>query len=121
MIKGFARKYFEGKKCLFCDKYGLYRLADKRVKCKHCLRYYSLSKLKRELQILYYFYLEISARKSSKEMKINYRQVHRKFMQFRKCIFNYSEQQIVNHPTASFCLRANPSDDGEGHQITKSD
>ena len=25
---------------------------------------------------------------------------------------------LVNHPTASFCLMANPSDDGVGHQIT---
>ena len=88
-----SNMYFLGRKCIFCDKYGLYRLADKRVKCKQCLRYYSLDKLKRDLQILYYFYLEISARKTSRELNINYRQVHRKFMQFRKNIFNHSEQQ----------------------------
>jgi len=66
MIKGVARKYFEGKTCIFCDNYGLYRLADKRVKCKSCNKYYSSKKLKRDLQILYYFYLEISARKTAK-------------------------------------------------------
>ena len=93
MIKGVARKYFEGKKCLFCDKYGLYRLADKRVKCKHCKRRYHLPTLKKELQILYYFYLELSARKTAKELNINYRLVHRNFMKFRKSIFVYSEQQ----------------------------
>jgi len=94
MIKGVARKYFEGKNCLFCDKHGLYRLADKRVKCKNCLKYYSLNKLKKELQILYYFYLELSARKTAKELNINYRLVHRNFMKFRKCILAYSEQQV---------------------------
>ena len=93
MIRGFARKYFEAKKCLFCDNYGLYRLADKRVKCKHCSRYYSIKKLKIDLQILYYFYLEVSARKASKELEINYRQVHRKFMQFRKSIALYCNSQ----------------------------
>jgi len=94
MIKGVARKYFEGKKCLFCDKYGLYRLADKRVKCKHCKRRYHLPTLKKELQILYYFYLELSARKTAKELNINYRLVHRNFMKFRRNIFDYSEQQV---------------------------
>jgi len=45
------------------------------------------------LQILYYFYLEISARKTAKELSINYRLVHRKFMQFRKRIADYCNQE----------------------------
>jgi transposase-like protein len=57
MIKGFARKFFEGKKCLFCGKYDFYRLKDKRVKCKNCNRKYSIKKLKRDLELLYYFLL----------------------------------------------------------------
>ena len=98
MIKGIARKYFEGKTCIFCDKYGLYRLADKRVKCKHCKRRYHLPALKRDLQLLYYFYLEISARKTAKELNINYQLVHRKFMDFRKRIYNFctNEAQKLN-------------------------
>ena len=93
MIKGVARKYFEGKSCIFCGKYGLYKLYDKRVKCKCCKKKYSLIKLKRELEILYYFYLEISARKTSKELNFSYRLVHRKFMQFRKKIADYCNQE----------------------------
>ncbi|MBU0760864.1 MAG: IS1595 family transposase [Nanoarchaeota archaeon] len=89
MIRGIARKFFEGKKCLFCDNYGLYRLADKRVKCKHCNKYYSIKKLKRDLKILYYFYLEVSAKKTAGEMNLDYGVVHRKFMQFRKSIADY--------------------------------
>jgi len=38
------------------------------------------------MQILYYFYLELSARKTAKELDSNYRLIHRKFMQFRKRI-----------------------------------
>jgi transposase len=89
MIKGYARKYFEGKTCVFCGKYGLYKLSDKRVKCKHCQKKYSLTKLKRDLQILYYFYLEISARRAANELNINYKTVQSRFMHFRKCISNY--------------------------------
>jgi len=93
MIKGVARKYFEGKTCIFCDKYWLYKLKNKKVKCKHCKKYYSLNKLKRDMQVLYYFYLELSARKTAKELVINYRLIHRKFMQFRKLIAEYCNNQ----------------------------
>jgi transposase len=81
--------YFLGRKCIFCDKYGLYRLADKRVKCKHCNKKYSLQKLQDDMQILYYFYLEISARKTTRELDFRYKSIHKKFMEFRKSIADY--------------------------------
>ena len=93
MIKGFARKFFEGKTCIFCDKYELYKLKNNRVKCKNCKRYYSLKRLKRNIQILYYFYLELSARKTAKELELNYQLVHRKFMHFRKLIAVYCNNE----------------------------
>jgi transposase len=45
------------------------------------------------MQILYYFYIEVSARKTAKELNFNYRLVHRKFMQFRKKIAGYCNQE----------------------------
>ena len=87
--------YFLGRKCIFCNKYGLYKLKDKQVKCKHCKKYYSLKKLRRDLQILYYFYLEISARRAANELEINYNAVHRKFMQFRRKIADYCNQEAI--------------------------
>ena len=45
------------------------------------------------MQVLYYFYLELSARKTAKELVINYRLIHRKFMQFRKLIAEYCNNQ----------------------------
>ena len=98
MKKGLSDMYFLGRKCMFCDKYGLYRLKDKRVKCKHCKKYYSLRKLRKNLEVLYYFYLEVSARKTAKEMQLDYSVVHRKFMDFRKCIANYCvrEARLLN-------------------------
>ena len=85
--------YFLGRKCIFCDKYGLYRLADKRVKCKHCNKKYSLTQLKRDLLVLYYFYLEISARKTARELELDYDTVQSRFMQFRKKIADYCNQE----------------------------
>ncbi|MCK5449489.1 IS1595 family transposase [Candidatus Pacearchaeota archaeon] len=93
MIKGFARKYFEGKCCIYCGKYGLLRLKDGRLKCKNCYKYYSIKKLKTDIQILYYFYLEISGRKTAREMNLNYKTIQSRFMNFRKCIKNYSDNQ----------------------------
>ena len=87
--------YFLGRKCIFCDNYGLYRLKDKRVKCKNCNRRYSLKKLKRDMQILYYFYLEISAKKTASEMDLDYGVIHRKFMQFRKSIASYCNAEAI--------------------------
>ena len=93
MKRTLSDMYFLGRKCIFCDKYGLYRLADKRVKCKNCNKYYSLKKLRRDLEILYYFYLEVSAKKTSKELDLDYGVVHRKFMQFRKLIAEYCNKE----------------------------
>ena len=60
--------YKMGRKCIFCHRYGLYKLADDRVKCKDCKAYYSLGKLRKDLDILHYFSLEISAHKTAKDL-----------------------------------------------------
>lgn len=85
--------YFLGRKCIFCEKYGLYKLKNKKVKCKHCGKYYSLRKLQRDMLILYYFYLELSAKKTAQEIELDYGVVHRKFMQFRNLIAEYCKQE----------------------------
>ena len=86
-------RYFLGRKCIFCGNNKLYRLKDKRLKCKNCKKYYSIKKLKRDLELLYYFYLEISARRAANELKLNYKSVHKKFMNFRKSIYNYQNNE----------------------------
>ena len=94
MKKVLSDMYFLGRKCIFCDKYGLYKLKNKKVKCKHCKKYYSLNKLQRDMQIIYYFYLEISARKAAHEINLDYSVVHRKFMQFRKLIGEHCNNEV---------------------------
>ena len=46
--------------------------------------------------ILYYFYLEISARKAAKELKLNYKTVQSRFMQFRKLIAVFCNKEAKN-------------------------
>src|SRR6266540_3217985 len=86
-------RYFLGRRCVYCNSNKIYRLKDKRIKCKICEKKYSLNQLKRDMQILYYFYLELSAKKTSKEMELDYGSIHRKFMQFRKSIAEYCNQE----------------------------
>ena len=43
--------------------------------------------------ILYYFYLEISARRAANELNLDYRVIHRKFTNYRKSIADYCNQE----------------------------
>ncbi len=45
------------------------------------------------MQILYYFYLELSARKTAKELELDYKTVQSRFTQFRKKIADYCNQE----------------------------
>ncbi len=78
--------YVHGRKCWFCSNYGLSRLRDRRVWCSACRKKYSLNKLRKDLQVLYYFYLEVSARKCARELKLNYKTVSKRYAQFRRAI-----------------------------------
>src|SRR3989338_7959850 len=93
MKKVLSDRYFLGRKCVFCDKNRLYKLKDNRVKCKSCNKYYSLKKLRIDMTVLYYFYLEISARKTANELELNYKTIQDRFMQFRKKIAKYCNQE----------------------------
>jgi len=86
--------YVHGRKCWFCGNYGLSRLLDKRVWCSNCRRKYSLTKLRKDLRVLYYFYLEVSARKCAYELHLSYNSVASRYADFRKAIINYSEQEF---------------------------
>ena len=86
MTKKFTVKFLEGRKCIFCGSWNLYRLADGRVKCRKCGRFYSVRKLKKDVDVLHHFCLELSARKTAKELDLSYNTVHNKYMFFREKI-----------------------------------
>lgn len=83
-----------GNKCIFCSNYHMYRLKDNRLKCRHCHRIYSLNKLRKELEILYHFYLEISARKTSIALGLSYKSVSDRFMEYRYKMADYLRKQF---------------------------
>jgi len=84
-----------GNKCFYCGKYGLYRLKDNRLKCRNCRLLYSLLKLKKDIQILYFFYLELSARKTSKELNLSYNSVLSRFMFYRRMICDHLDKEFT--------------------------
>lgn len=86
--------YVHGRKCWFCGKYGLARLADQRVWCSSCRRKYSIIKLRKDLKVLYYFYLEVSARKCANELSLSYNSVAKRYSSYRKAIVKYTEQEF---------------------------
>ena len=51
------------------------------------------NKTKKGYLTLYYFYLEISGRKTAKEMNLNYKTVQSRFMDFRKSIKEYCDNE----------------------------
>ena len=95
IAKKVSDNILNGKKCFYCGNYGLYRLHDKRVKCRKCSHYYSLNKLRKDLVILYYFYLEVSAHKTAKELNLSYKTVLDRYMQFRQRIAEYLDEQFT--------------------------
>ena len=94
MSEKFTGKFLEGRKCIFCGCWKLYRLADGRVKCRKCRRVYSLKKLRRDIKILYYFALEISANRTAKELGLSYETVSSRYMFFREKIAEYEEKNF---------------------------
>jgi transposase len=92
MVKKLSANILRGRKCTFCGSYSTYRLADGRVKCGKCRKRYSLSKLAKDLEILHYFALEISANRTSKELNLSYKTVSSRYMFFRERIAEYEER-----------------------------
>lgn len=92
--KNVVTNILRGNKCIFCSSYGLYKLGDRRVKCRHCKRKYSLSKIRKELDILYHFYLDVSARKTAKALGISYTSVWNRFMQYRYMMAKHLHEQF---------------------------
>src|SRR4030042_533745 len=94
MVKILAANILRGRKCVFCGGYSLYKLADGRVKCWFCKRLYSLEKLRRDIEVLHYFALELSANRAASELGLSYKTVRGRYMTFRRKIAEYSVENF---------------------------
>jgi len=92
MTKKLSANILRGRKCAYCGSYRTYKLADGRVKCGKCDKRYSLKKVARDMEILHYFALEISANRTSKELGLGYKTVSSRYMFFREKIAEYEEK-----------------------------
>ena len=86
--------FWEGRKCIFCGTWKPYRLGNKRVKCGNCGRKYSLQKLRKDLEVLNYFSLGLSANSCATELGLSYNTVCNKYMILRSKIMNYTEENF---------------------------
>ncbi len=94
MSKKLSDKFLRGKKCIFCGKYSLSKQKDKRVYCINCKKRYSRSKVKRDLEILHHFCLELSARKAATDLDLNYRTVMNRYRFFRQKISEFLAEEF---------------------------
>jgi len=87
-------RVLKGKRCIFCESNKTYRLADGRIRCKECGKKYSLSKLKKDLEVLHYFCLELSANKTARLLHLDYGAVRSRYMMFREKIAEHSRDNF---------------------------
>ena len=82
-----------GNICKNCSSRTLYHFKYNRIKCKQCQQRYSLGQISLDLWSLYYFSIETTANKTSKELKVNYRTILGRFNDYRRKI---EESQASN-------------------------
>jgi len=94
MSKNLVANFQRGRKCIFCRKYTLSILGDKRIYCKTCKKRYSLKKLRTDLEVLHYFCLELSARKAALDLGLSYNTVKHRYDKFRRKIAEFSDESF---------------------------
>lgn len=83
-----------GSICRYCCSEKLYKLKDNRVKCKECNHRYSIKQTSIDLWSLYYFSIETTANKTSKELRVNYRTILTRFNNYRRKIYQYQQSNF---------------------------
>jgi len=83
-----------GNICRYCSTEKLYNLKDNRVKCKECNRRYSIKQTSIDLWSLYYFSIETTANKASKELRVNYRTILTRFNNYRRKINQFQQSNF---------------------------
>ena len=94
ITKNVVAKYIRGRRCILCNSTKLYKLGNGQAKCKQCKHKYSLKKLRKDLSVLYHFYLDVSARKTAIALGLSYRTVSIRFMEYRYKMAEYLREQF---------------------------
>ena len=101
-----SAKFGKRTKCPYCNyRRKLYRLQDKRYRCKRCLEKFSITtntylansrlSLEQWYELLWWFNYEFTANKTAKEIKLSQKLIHRSFAIIRKAIYDYELKQMI--------------------------
>ena len=71
MVSKLPVRVWAGRTCVFCIAASPYKIVEGRLKCKRCKRIYNLSKLRKDLEVLRYFALGLSANNCVDELILN--------------------------------------------------
>ena len=93
-------KYFMN--CPYCNYNRVYELNTGQNKCAKCLKKFSLKKINRDKNIIDAFCENKSVNRCSKELKINYLTVKKRYDFFRVLIANYLEDEYNSYPVDEY-------------------
>ena len=88
--------------CIYCNSNKLYYLKNEHIKCASCKKKFSLKKYKRELKIIDSFCKNKTALETSKNLKLNYITVSKKFMSYRKHITVFLDEEYKKRKNSKY-------------------
>jgi transposase len=86
-----AANILRGRKCVFCGSFKVYKTARRYVKCKLCSKTKSLTKLRREIEIIKGFYRQQPAYRLAMDLGVDTKTVTLVYQQLREAIYYLSE------------------------------
>ena len=86
-----AANFLRGRKCVFCGSYKVNKTCRGYVNCKLCRKTKSLSKLKREIQIIRGFYQQQPAYRLAFDLKLDVKTITLVYQRLREAIYYLAE------------------------------
>jgi transposase len=86
-----AANFLRGRKCIFCGSFKAYKTARRYVKCKGCGKTKSLTKLRREIDIIKGFYQRQPAYRLAIDLNINVKTVTLVYQCLREALYHLTE------------------------------
>jgi len=90
-IFGCAANFLRGRKCPFCGSFKVFKTSRGYLHCKLCGKTKSLSKLRREIEIIKGFYRQQPGYRLAKDLNVDLKVVTRVYQKLREAIFHLAE------------------------------
>lgn len=88
--------------CIYCNSNRLYYLKNEHIKCATCKKKFSQKKHNRELKLIKSFCEDKTALECSKQLKLNYITVSKKFMTYRKFITIFLDDEYKKRKNSKY-------------------